>query len=1629
MAPEPLALAEDAANPAGDNIDISQLSFEERIAHKNWKVRLEAYKELTRLFHLAPNSKDSIFREYWEAVKKAPLEQNAAAQESAFVFVVSFLKCSDLALKSRPSLVGPLVEKGLLANKASSKANVLEALMLLIEAETATPVIEEMIQILGNSIKQQKLVLAILSAIKEVVKAFGCQVVPWKIVVKKITGETYFGHADKNIRQEAMNLVIEIHRWIKDVVFGHLEGLRPVQMKEIQEQCAQNLLMPTPSRWLLSQKPEIDDKPEAEDIAEQTGEPAIPPSKHQTQTTSYSELVAVADDYETANPVDVLAQIQETFYEAMSSTKWKDRKDALDGLLAIVKVPRAQEGRFGELIQLLCRHIQTDSNILVVIAAANCIGAITKSLRNSIKNFKMDTMIPALLERCKEKKANVLDALRDALDAQVLGFSGSLIEILDCISGFLSHKNPSVKNESLLWLSRIFSKNGSLGKQLSKKDLSKLSNLLIPLMDDSNTEVRDSAAQVFGSLIALHGENAIIPLIASRLDKIKLSKITANLKPSGESVESVKPPTASISQSKKPIEPPKKKEPAQPEKKVIPQGNAQSRTVNKSDPVYKFSEGDAIAFFNSNYPSQYANLGDASWKTRLDAISSISLPSTVEPELAVRIISHRPGWKDSNVMVIAKAIEVLLKYSGNFNLESVSLILTCGLIEKISEAKLQKDIYSLLDKCAENLGTPSRIFSQILTLILMIKSPKSSSDTIKYLQSLVLDYGQGAIPLQSLPSEVSIIKQLILNSNPLIRSAAIELAAILKGFYGNRSIREPLSDLPNAILSTLDDEFSKISSQLEPRKRSNQEKKRENQMTSSASTGMVMEDSFPRSDETAALSGNVLSKVNDPSWKVRKEGLDELTNIVDGKKITCASDVLGELISGLKNRFTDSNKNIVIQAIEVSGKLMEALPYASLDKGYIKGPFVQAVCSCLSDNKIQVRNSSVSFLQKISKLVPGMVGVLREELKCDSPNAKKEIFSLITEIFESRGLCPEDGNSPDLITTAIIGCLQDRNGDVRKAAQSTLQALAGVIGIESIEKVCQKSAPSLLSSLSGMLTKEKGAKLATKTRLPQKSSTESVTTSSNIFINSSDECKRARLEHDKNLPLGFWTLGDGAFSTENKLKELASQIDGAWSPNFVNQLLSADTKEQNLGLSAIKSLISSIPHSKEENAIINNLDLLLKYFTVKLPEGSLAFFTRFLDIIEETFSLLDNANYRLNDAEINLFLPVFVAKSSVEGGRDSLKSRIKSIHRQLCRVYPASRILGILLDLCKSSKSSKMRSECLEEIIALVGRNGSSVLITPNKQLPVIASLVADKDSSCRNFVLTLLIQIFEILGEETFYKSIGESLTGKELDMFQEKLKRKDQLPILTDGQATSKSSSIMSTPVKKPGQFVEEKVQVEEEEEHQLSEEIENNELEVQPDISASVIENENDLLHQQSNNNFNFLYRRNGGATPFEEHPLDHLIDLIGCTADLQCINSMQKIEEYLQKKEPAVQTRLESLVHALVIRLKEACGSELPLDNDPEILSNKAKLTKFIVNSVLIILGEPELVNEVEKLPEVYQLLLEETVRALLGKRVEQEFGPEERDTVQKSLNLLLVKSLESVPPNLAFRYHSQFFIYP
>lgn len=61
------------------------------------------------------------------------------------------------------------------------------------------------------------------------------------------------------------------------------------------------------------------------------------------------------------------------------------------------------------------------------------------------------------------------------------------------------------------------------------------------------------------------------------------------------------------------------------------------------------------------------------------------------------------------------------------------------------------------------------------------------------------------------------------------------------------------------------------------------------------------------------ITSDIVSKIEDKNWKVRKEGLDEAAAVISEAKFIQAS--IGELPMALKGRLNDSNKLLVMQSM------------------------------------------------------------------------------------------------------------------------------------------------------------------------------------------------------------------------------------------------------------------------------------------------------------------------------------------------------------------------------------------------------------------------------------------------------------------------------------------------------------------------------------------------------------------------------------------------------------------------------------------------------------------------------------------------------------------------------------------
>lgn len=456
---------------------------------------------------MSPDESDPCFRPFiydpnlWKA---AVADSNVAAQQEAIVALCAFLKFGgrEAALRTRGLAITPMVEKCLSSTRAATKQNALEAILLYIELDSAGPVVEEVLPGLSN--KVPKNVAATLNALTAIFHNYGCKIVDPKPVLKALP--KVFGAADKNVRAEATNLTVELYRWLREAMKPMFWGdLKPTQQTDLEAQFEKVKAEPPPKqeRLLRSQQAAAEAAPTDGDGGE--------------DGTDDAEDAAEVDAFSLAEPMDITKKIPPNFSDMLASAKWKDRKEAVEALYAALNVPRIKDTDFNEVNRGLAKCMK-DANVAVVTQAAQCIELLAKGLRKSYGKYRPIVMQP-IMDRLKEKKASVADALGAALDAVFT--STDLTECLEDIATYLGNKNPQVKEGTMKFLIRCLRTTKTVP---AKAEIAAICESGKKLLSESSPALRDGGAEILGTVMKIIGERAMTPYLDG-LDDIRKTKV------------------------------------------------------------------------------------------------------------------------------------------------------------------------------------------------------------------------------------------------------------------------------------------------------------------------------------------------------------------------------------------------------------------------------------------------------------------------------------------------------------------------------------------------------------------------------------------------------------------------------------------------------------------------------------------------------------------------------------------------------------------------------------------------------------------------------------------------------------------------------------------------------------------------------------------------------------------------------------------------------------------------------------------------------------------------------------------------------------------------------------------------
>ncbi|KAF8391376.1 hypothetical protein HHK36_023680 [Tetracentron sinense] len=363
--------------------EAKKLPLEDRLLHKNWKVRNDANIDLAALCDSITDPKDSRLREFGPLFKKTIADSNAPVQEKALDALIAYLRTADVDAGSYAKEVCDAIVGKCLTCRPKTVEKSQTVFMLWVELEAAEVFLDAMEKAIKN--KFAKAVVPAIDVMFQALSEFGAKVVPPKRILKMLP--ELFDHHDQNVRASSKGLTLELCRWIgKDPVKSILfEKMRDTMKKELEAELVNVTVAARPSRKIRSEQ---DKEPEQDAVAEIVG--PGPPEEFA------ADIPQEIDEYELVDPVDILSPLEKSgFWDGVKTAKWSQRKDAVSELTKLASIKRIAPGDFTEICRTLKKLI-TDINIAVAIEAIQAIGNLARGLRNHFSSSSR-FLLPVLL--------------------------------------------------------------------------------------------------------------------------------------------------------------------------------------------------------------------------------------------------------------------------------------------------------------------------------------------------------------------------------------------------------------------------------------------------------------------------------------------------------------------------------------------------------------------------------------------------------------------------------------------------------------------------------------------------------------------------------------------------------------------------------------------------------------------------------------------------------------------------------------------------------------------------------------------------------------------------------------------------------------------------------------------------------------------------------------------------------------------------------------------------------------------------------------------------------------------------------------------------------------------------------
>eukprot|EP00871_Galdieria_phlegrea_P003748 jgi/Galph1/4374/GphlegSOOS_G3057.1 len=758
-----------------------------------------------------------------------------------------------------------------------------------------------------------------------------------------------------------------------------------------------------------------------------------------------------------------------------------------------------------------------------------------------------------------------------------------------------------------------------------------------------------------------------------------------------------------------------------------------------------------------------------------------------------------PGLKDTNATVIRNKLEILKIACQCSHSIPPNVIERLGTdaMEKLGDSKFSALANEFLLLAAKKL-TPNVLVESCVERFLQrnSKNPKLLVAIIDLLEKFFIEFNIDVIPTNTV---ISLLPGLLEHSSATVRSTAIKLAAKVQAQLPAGTVHSALtrSGVKSQMLTSLENELSKTSKEVEEPLRTSHST--EKQQASHKSTQAITETSHShrlheKTDVSSKIGSKLIGDLSDKNWKVRQDALNTIEKILRESKYSVEPNIHSELITALKNRINDTNRNLAAFAISVLEKLVLSL-------GNNASNFAKPILSTIStlgvgDNKRNIRDASLSCLERcrMEMGLPVVLKYLPPSLQQDNAQVRKELLQwIIPHLRVASDYRSLDITEADLLPwiDCSVACLQSKAAEIRQLGEQLLEWLVTQLGIgivkrqmkgkpdsawlqvkqflnkfdsnlsesESSHSVSQSSETSRdrsfrRSGVAGPMRNGTNNLLNRHSVVPRSSSREPSISSTPKRPNAMERNKEKSLKRnnsrkDRESRAPKWKPGAAVESVSPVVMEaLNSELKEVVSVSLFSKMTgeSLHLKEFLEALSELNTVID-----EDEVAAIDNEDILIRWIALRISdEGSISSMLKSLEFVSHLCEILARHGFIISDYEATYIIPVLAEK--LGSSKQPLRNAAKQTLQSLKKIFPNEKFVPYFIDRLKS-KNSRTKCECMEEITVIIEE--TKMRGFPIDSIAQIVEYISDKDASVAKSAQCLLGKIYTYCPDE-FWNHIG---------------------------------------------------------------------------------------------------------------------------------------------------------------------------------------------------------------------------------------------------------------------------------